>query len=80
MAHPQAHSAREDERFAQQEDVSPENWAAILPNLPGYLPPVDPPRGGQRPPGEAVPPPGGAGSVELPPGFPPAGMTYYREY
>ena len=80
MAHPSAHTARDDERFAEQEDVTPENWASILPNLPGYLPPVNPPGGGQRAPGEVVPPPGAPGSIEPPPGFPPMGMTYYTEY
>ena len=80
MAHPRAHTARDDERFAEQEDVTPENWAAILPNLQGYLPPVNPPGGGQRAPGEVVPPPGTPGSIEPPPGFPPMGMTYYTEF
>ena len=41
--HPQVHGFREDNRIVEEDDVSPDLWAAIAPNLPGYLPPVNPP-------------------------------------
>jgi hypothetical protein len=78
--HPQVHGSIEDNREVEEDDVAPDVWAALAPNLPGYIPPVNPPMGDPGAPGGEVAPAGFSGSFEPPPGFPPDGMTYYTEF
>ena len=78
--HPQAHGFEEDHRAVEEDDVAPDVWAAIAPNLPGYLPPVNPPVGGQGVPGGNQIPAGYNGSFEAPPGFQITDNVYHTEH